>query len=1177
LFLVFGLFLSANAFANFEQVATFPGAGGEGIFQESLGLSNATGLAVNETGIGGVPAGTLYAASYSNGYIVRYGPKGEFLGEWKRPGISQGIAIDQVTGNVYVSTDAAEGNSIFVYSADGSELITSFGEKGAFEETIDEGSEKIHNTSPSGIAVDDSGTVYVSDIAHNFANRVMRFEPAVPGDYEHYVYAGRASDIAPSPNTITKYIALDDAGNLYAAVEDAISLYAPGEPSAPKCRFLVPNGGLTGLTVDPASGEVFYYTGSTRSKIHRLAACDSQDKFIEEEAISFAPAITGNHAIYAMAVNPFLKYETTRPASVLYAANPNSAVELNGETLRGLGYIFAPQEAQEPLPPAIESESVSQVTSTSARLGALINPKGSETRFAFQYISNAAYQANEPTQRFAGAAEVPIGGAVLGSGQVPLNAASSVFGLTPDSTYHYRVVATSHCEAADPTAICEAVGQDQMFSTYPAGGSLLPDGRVWEMVSPAQKGGEVIPGNFGETGLGGSCIVCLPGLSKPTMPMQAAPDGESVLYMGQPFSSGLAAATDEYLAGRSTAGWTSQSISTPTTTGRWEAFSTNLSKGILYQVDPALSPEAPSRGGVAFANLYLVEQGGTPQPLVTAEPPSRDPGEPSGVGSQFRLNYAGANSGTPASPAFAHVIFAANDALTGEVPGIAPPAPPLVKATQYCFESNCNLYEWSGGELHLVNVLPGNAAAAGESVIGSGRLLQAGGVEFEAPDVSNAISTDGSRIFWTSRATGQVYARLDGTETLEVPGPGTCKTSVARQNRTCFITASTDGAEVLLSNGEIYELNESAGAFEGAVDLTGGLGGFEGILGASADLSRVYFVDTAALTPEAETNANREFAEPGAANLYVYAAGEVRFIGALLKGDNEFGGPQPRYGAWNAAPSDRTAQVTPDGSFLAFMTRARLNGYDNVRAGGGNCGHSASPACFEVYEYSLSTGTLTCASCNPTGVRPSGPSSLSLLKPGGEGPPFAQPANLTSAGHGRLFFESQDVLAAQDTNGSIQDVYGWEPEGVGTCERASGCVSLISGGHGANDSMFLDSTPSGDDVFFITRDRLLPRDKDQLLDLYDARVGGGIAEEEEARCAGEACRAPISISPVQPNPGSSAFSGPGNPKPRQSCKRGLHKKAGKCVKTKTKKKHVRKGKKRKAHNRAAHNYRGGAK
>ncbi len=91
---------------------------------------------------------------------------------------------------------------------------------------------------------------------------------------------------------------------------------------------------------------------------------------------------------------------------------------------------------------------------------------------------------------------------------------------------------------------------------------------------------------------------------------------------------------------------------------------------MLFQVAPALSPEAPTRGGQSFQNLYLRE-GDEVQPLVIEEPPNRNPRDPG----EFKIRFATANAGSPLEPSFGHLLFEANDALTEEVPGIAPEAP----------------------------------------------------------------------------------------------------------------------------------------------------------------------------------------------------------------------------------------------------------------------------------------------------------------------------------------------------------------------------------------------------------------------------------------------------------------------------------------------------------------------
>ncbi len=128
-----------------------------------------------------------------------------------------------------------------------------------------------------------------------------------------------------------------------------------------------------------------------------------------------------------------------------------------------------------------------------------------------------------------------------------------------------------------------------------------------------------------------------------------------------------------------------------------------------------------------------------------------------------------------------------------------------------------------------------------------------------------------------------------------------------------------------------------------------------------------------------------------------------------------------------------------------------------------------------------------------------------------------------------MFFDSRSALAPADTNGSVEDVYEYEPDAVGTCTQQGGCISLISAGTGTADSNFLAMDPSGKNVFITTRDRLLASDKDDAIDVYDAREGGGIAPTSEPEeCQGEACQALPPAPAGEPAPGSLTFFGPTN-------------------------------------------------
>jgi hypothetical protein len=1142
--LVLGMLLAASASASYEQVKTFAESG------QSRQLHNARGMAVNVTGAGGVPAGTVYSVSGNS--VARYTATGEFREAWgwrvaggfpaqfERCGPDGeaahpncvapapvgecvlaapdamcngvGIAVDQTTGYVYVLSQPRTHGAIQVFSADGSELIASFGERstktGFPEETFDEGPEKLHGARGSGnIAVDSAGDVYVDDVSNN-KGRIMVFEPQSPGDYEHYVYAGRSHDIAEAHEPW--YPVLDSAGHLYVTEGlKAILEFDLSEPAAPVCEFHTKDE-ILAMTVDPASGSVFYsgFKGG-KNKLHQIAPCNAQGEF--QQTSEFATPLE----IEALTFDSALAWSPSRPSGVLYGA-------FVGEepSLIGLGYIYAPAEIH---PPAVESESVSAVTSTTAVLHAQINPKGSPTHYSFQYITEAQYEANEPGERFAGATESPLGGAALGTGQEALGAGTSLTGLQPDTAYRYRAVATSHCNPDEEEEACEGMGVAQSFHTFPVESPTLPDNRSWELVSPAQKnGGEVIPADP-ETA---SCFFCKPAAygGANGYPMQSTPDGEAIVYEGFPFSFTEGAAKfNEYLARRTASGWQTTTLAPQLLGGDrasgYKAFDPELTKGLIDQNRPTLSPEAPSE----YDNLYAqpTASPSSLSPLLLSQPPNRleSSVDPSNGG--FGLTYAGASAD------LSRIFFEANDALTPETP-FAP------EAADGGTKEN-NLYEWYEGSLSLVNVQPGNVETVPGATFGARQES-----EVIKADLSHAISADGSRAFWSDEA-GQVYVREGGETTREIPDPGK------------FLSASADGSKVLLQDGFLYDLEA-----EEATDLSEGEGGFKGILGQSEDLSHVYFVDTAVLTG-GEENEYGAKAQAGKDNLYAWDEGIVSFVATLDPSDAV--APGLVGGDWAASSAHRTAEASPDGRWLGFISHAPLSGYDNT----GPCGVEGKPApCEEAFLYDSATGKLLCPSCNPSGAHPLGGSTLRLILSADSSLP--QPRYLLDSG--RLYFDTEDSLTPFDTNEGVEDVYQYEPKGVGNppCERESGCVNLISAGHEPIDSNLLAVDESGKNVFFTTRDQLVLKDRDDLIDLYDAREGGGIASETETsrgECQGEAC-VPALSPPNDPTPGSSSFEGAGN-----------------VVEGKQAKKHHKKKRhaKKKAHRnkRAAKHNRGGAK
>jgi DNA-binding beta-propeller fold protein YncE len=1035
----------------------------------SLGGGSPSTIVETEAVNNGAPA--FEDCVVANGDVCRTGGvHGEGVGQFNSPA---GVAVDQSTGDVYVLDGARKQGMVQVFSADGV-LIGSFGEEAVFGELVSANPGKIER--PTGIAVDSSGDVYVVDVRHGGGpeSRVMVFTPEAGSEYKKYVYAGWPHDIAVG--TSPGLVAVDPSnGDVYVSNEKHVYRFAAGSIVTPACEsqeFLK----LGGIAVKPGGG--VFVIERTHLVFYELdASCEPAGEF---------PGVAGEQETHALAFNPGLSFGVARPDGVLYALNsekPNT------------GIIFARPPV---FPPSVDGESVSGVGSASVRLEALVSPHGYDTSYRFQYgTEDCAASA---------CAEAPVGGAVLGTGQADLTAAVNVGGLQPETTYHYRVLASN--------AFGTVEGADATFTTFPLTGTGLPDGRVYELVSPmATDGGEVFAPDAAQ---GGSCYGCRPGgIEYEMMPMQSAPDGDSVVYEGGPFfASGDAVHQDEYLATRTMTGWRTRAVSPPLAArhGGFEAFSPDLSRSVFSQDEGSLTPDAP----VDYANLYAQESA-SPEaltPLVGVVPPDRSPGATGA--NKFSVSFAGASAD------LTHVFFEANDALTG-ASAFAPEAQYGGGAT--------NLYESVGGQLRLVNVLPGNTGTAPGAVFGSGGR-------------DRVASSDGSRVFWSYG--GHVYVRVNGESTVEIPDPSNAG----------LLTIGSDGSKALFDDGQIYDF-----ASETSSDLTEGHGGFQGILGASEDLTHVYFVDTSVLA--ANANENSETAVEGKLNLYGWKDGTTVFIGRLLAGDNGTFELEPA-GDWRSSSSERTAQVTPDGHYLAFISEASLTGYDNRLNShvSGGCSDVHGALCYEVFEYDSLSGRLACASCNPTGVRPVGDSYLSLITPL-QGSLFPQPRNLSD--DGRVFFDSLDTLSPYDINGRVGDVYEYEPDDIGSCTRVNGCIFMISSGHDTSDSNFVAADSSGENVFFTTRSRLVSGDVSDLYKLYDARLNGGFAEVTPPACTGTGCQGVPGSPPIFATPSSVTFTGVGNytgstgapankPKTKTvKCAKGKRLIRGRCVKAKAKK------------------------
>jgi hypothetical protein len=803
--------------------------------------------------------------------------------------------------------------------------------------------------------------------------------------------------------------------------------------------------------------------------------------------------------------------------------------------------------------PVIESESGAEVTSGSATLRARINPKEADTTYYFQYgtVRCAAHLSS--------CTDLPAApGVDLGQGAEGLSVSVLAANLAPSTTYDYRVVANN--EAG------ESAGAEKTFTTQGTATEFrLPDGRIWEMVTPPNKQGAGIIAQGNEQG----------------DDVQAAEDGTGITFgatssfVENPAGNNSPEVT-QVLSTRTVPGaWTSQDITTPHNEGatelaighsaEYKLFSANLEFGAVEPMGHTPLPPLPAG---SEKTVYLRTASGEYMALVSAAntiPGAKFGGNGEGAGGiKFEL----------ATPDFSRVVVSANTQLTET---------PVASEAQRSF-----LYLWSGGHLQAVSMMPN-----GEEV--SAHLGYFDGV---TSDMRHAISADGSRVVWVKGyGNGHIYLRdVTRGETVQVDAAQGIAEPKAIGSH--YVTANDSDSRIFFTSNQPLTANSTAG--EEKVDLyeyevtsgpnaplagkltdltvdsnAGQHADVQGVIEAGGNGSYVYFVANGVLGDAAERGAvngdcslNVNFVEGRTCNLYVEHFNENAGIWSSPTYIATLSGPD--FPSWRAAAYGNltylTSRVSPNGRYLAFMSDLSLTGYDTRDAQSGMLDE-------EVYLYDASTQKLVCASCNPTGGQPIGlhegngyeENLVDYAKiwqgrwfaanvPGWDSRDLSsalyQPRYL--ANNGRLFFNSADALVPADVNGT-EDVYEYEPARVDGCqpptygqsgsvvysEAVGGCVALISQGTSTEESAFMDASSSGGDVFFQTLSQLVPKDHDSSIDIYDAhectQASPCVPVEAVAPppcTSSDACREAPSPQPaVFGAPASATFSGAGEPTP----------------------------------------------
>lgn len=951
------------------------------------------------------------------------------------------------------------------------------------------------------VTLDEAGNVYIGDSTSPY-----RFKVYNPSG-EQVAQFGADQVIGDPGREGTNAIAVDKAtGKLYTASS------SPSESESVVQAFPLPEPGPL-----PENEHVENLLPTTVTLTASLNPEDHKTTYHFEWGTSESyGATTPTQTLTAQEFEP----ETVE--AQLKALIPSITYHFRLCATNSAGTVCGPDSVFTTSPPvAIDPEWATGVTAHTAELHTEMDPLGVEAEAWLEWGTDEGYGHLVPL-------------ANLGEGFGAVARQAALTGLQPGTAYHYRFTARDTRDGH----VYTVHGADRGFTTQVGSlGFRLADNRAWEMVSPSEKHGARLVGG-GEIHL------------------QASVDGNGLAYQSylstevDPEGNRILESSMNLARRQADGSWLSKDITPPNqnvtspTVGEgteYKLFNADLSEAI---VDPRsgtpLSPQASER------TPYLRENTEPPlyTPLVTGKEPYAN--VPPGIEFGGRQIVTAIHL-VAVSPDFRHFGLGSEVALVEGVPTFGG-----------------TLYEWSGGQIEPVSVLPASEG---------GTIVEAGFMGSGPGSARGAISEDGSRVFWSRGNTTSTISALYVRDTqagesgrLDVSQAGAAGSGKANP---VFQGASADGTVVFFTDSQqltedasskgadlyrcelplgvsimagcatLTDISVPTGAHESA-EVQGIAAGFTG------DGAKIYFVAKGVL--DGAPNQLGESAVSGQPNLYVWEQGAgVRFI-ATLSGEDRTD--------WRLAGA-LTAAASPSGRYLGFMSQRSLTGYDNRD-------ESSAEAAQEVFRYDSASEQLECVSCNPSGARPhsavpshayrafidpwelwtAGPVAATL-------PEATQTTSLQGGGaslyrpravldNGRVFFNAVDSLVPTDSNGQW-DVYEYEPTGVGDCSASSGgagvsrsaggCVSLISSGTAEGEAAFFDASETGNDAFFWTPAQLSVFDEDHEVDIYDARVGGITAVRPlNAECLGEACQ-PAVQAPNDQTPSSATFQGPGNHKP----------------------------------------------
>jgi hypothetical protein len=565
------------------------------------------------------------------------------------------VAVDDLSGDVYVAESMRLGGIVYQYDAAGELIATWRG----FNTPVGFGALVT-------VAVDQATGDVLVGTSSNSANH-EEVAPSVidvfdsAGDYLSPQITGTSGGPFPYGGTGGEGhghfgLAVDAAtGQLYVADqnEEAVDVFSsmviPGVLTGPASN-LQPDGTALTLngTVNPDGVRVsnceFEYGTEAGSYPGKIECADTAQIGEGHAGVPVGAAVAG--------LAPDTLYHLRLAATNANATNTSPDATFFTSTT-----------------PLIEAGSVADVGSADASLDAQIDAAGLSTGYRVEYGPATEAGYGNSTQE-----------AGLGDSETYLPVTEHLSGLQAGTEYRYRFVATNALGT-----VYGAPGTFKTFAFAGASSSALPDGRAFELVTSSNEDNDAYVPNA-ENGTGESLDT--------NRPVVAAEDGASLAYIGDAAPGGDGAVGNgfgnQFLGTRAPGGNWASKVITPAgviaRTGTYLGLSSDLSTGILSTFpEYPLTPDASTRCKTLYA--YSAQDGSYRALFNKTKNP-----EEHCSGAVF------AGVSTDGS----HIAFEMPAALTADAPGNQEP----------------DLYDSTDGALNVVNVLPDGTPAA-NAVFGS--------------------------------------------------------------------------------------------------------------------------------------------------------------------------------------------------------------------------------------------------------------------------------------------------------------------------------------------------------------------------------------------------------------------------------------------------------------------------